>query len=234
MQSILICSEQSSFNKHLLLAIEGQFSIRTISKEYLASIRDDELSEYSLLIVHLHHADDLNCFKYFNKNKTIPLIVFDSEPTLAMAIYALELGAKGYTNAFASPKNLILAIEVVLSGNIYFPEKYMSQMVGIINSSMKINGEKEIDKESFVQKINSFLSSAFDNKDEDNKLSSLTPREKEVANCITDGMANKEIASKLNISNSTVKAHLQSIYEKLDLHDRLSMALYFKEKSNEF
>jgi DNA-binding NarL/FixJ family response regulator len=48
----------------------------------------------------------------------------------------------------------------------------------------------------------------------------LTTREVEVLNQLARGLANKEIANTMNISEYTVKAHLKSILRKLDAADR--------------
>jgi len=54
----------------------------------------------------------------------------------------------------------------------------------------------------------------------------ITPREKEIVALVTQGLRNKEIAEKLSISEQTVKNHLQNIYDKLGVSDRLELALY--------
>ena len=48
----------------------------------------------------------------------------------------------------------------------------------------------------------------------------LTPREIEVLRMIAEGLGNKEIASKLAISDHTVKFHISSIFAKLDASSR--------------
>jgi DNA-binding NarL/FixJ family response regulator len=50
--------------------------------------------------------------------------------------------------------------------------------------------------------------------------SPLTERETEVLNLLSKGLANKQIASALNISEHTVKFHVSSIYQKLDVTNR--------------
>lgn len=52
------------------------------------------------------------------------------------------------------------------------------------------------------------------------ELSVLTDRELEVLDLLAQGMTNKEIAEKLVITTNTVKRHLKSIFEKLDVHTR--------------
>lgn len=54
--------------------------------------------------------------------------------------------------------------------------------------------------------------------------SELTPRESEIVSAIREGNSNKEIASKLSISEETVKRHLSNIYAKLGITSRLELA----------
>lgn len=48
----------------------------------------------------------------------------------------------------------------------------------------------------------------------------LTPREREVMLCVSDGLSNAEIASVLVVERSTVRKHLENIYEKLSVRSR--------------
>lgn len=54
----------------------------------------------------------------------------------------------------------------------------------------------------------------------------MTPREREVIDLIAEGLANKEIASRLHIATHTVKSHVRNVMEKLTLHTRLQIAAY--------
>ena len=53
----------------------------------------------------------------------------------------------------------------------------------------------------------------------------LTQRELSVVNYLTQGLTNEEISNKLNISVHTVKAHLESAYEKLEVSNRVQAAI---------
>ena len=59
----------------------------------------------------------------------------------------------------------------------------------------------------------------------DARLRPLTPREREIAYLIAAGTRNKDIAASLQIAETTVKAHLTSIFRKLGTPDRLRLAL---------
>jgi DNA-binding NarL/FixJ family response regulator len=56
------------------------------------------------------------------------------------------------------------------------------------------------------------------------ELDVLTAREREVVELLAQGMTNKEIAAELFITTNTVKRHLKSIFEKLDVHTRSAAA----------
>lgn len=56
-------------------------------------------------------------------------------------------------------------------------------------------------------------------------LDLLTPRQREIVRLVGGGGSNKEIASRLSLSEKTVKAHLTSAFQKLGISDRLRLAL---------
>jgi DNA-binding NarL/FixJ family response regulator len=58
----------------------------------------------------------------------------------------------------------------------------------------------------------------------------LTPREQEVLALLADGLPNKLIARRLDISEKTVKAHLTRVYHQIGVTDRTQAALWAKER----
>jgi DNA-binding NarL/FixJ family response regulator len=58
----------------------------------------------------------------------------------------------------------------------------------------------------------------------------LTPRETEILGLIAEGVTNKQIARRLEISEKTVRNHLSHIYEKLQISDRSQALLYAMRK----
>ena len=61
----------------------------------------------------------------------------------------------------------------------------------------------------------------------------LTQREKEVVGLISEGLSNKEIATRLHIATHTVKSHVHNILEKLTLSSRLQIAAFARGKETE-
>ncbi|MDH4075612.1 MAG: response regulator transcription factor [Acidimicrobiia bacterium] len=59
--------------------------------------------------------------------------------------------------------------------------------------------------------------------------SGLTDRELEVLSLVGQGLANKQIARRLGISERTVKAHLTSVFQRIGVSDRVQAALWLRD-----
>ena len=56
------------------------------------------------------------------------------------------------------------------------------------------------------------------------RLAELTERERDVMQCVIDGLANKLIADQLNISVRTVEVHRARVFEKMDVKSAVELA----------
>src|SRR5215469_16413951 len=61
-------------------------------------------------------------------------------------------------------------------------------------------------------------------------LNRLSAREREVMLLVVEGLSNKKIACQLNMSESTVKVHLHSIYRKLAINNRTMLAVLVTQR----
>lgn len=59
----------------------------------------------------------------------------------------------------------------------------------------------------------------------ENRLTELTPRQKDVAGLLVQGMSNGIIARRLSVTESTVKNHLHALYRKLGVETRTQAVL---------
>lgn len=112
---------------------------------------------------------------------------------------ALQLGAKGYLLKNSNVDYLVNAIRLVAQGGTAIQPEMTSTLVAGLRQNKK---EETEEKEQ------------------------LTLREKEVLKLVSSGQSNKEIARKLDIGESTVKFHIQSILRKLNLSSRVQAAVY--------
>lgn len=62
----------------------------------------------------------------------------------------------------------------------------------------------------------------------EDRIELLTGREREILDMIARGLANKEIAARLSISEHTVKTHARSVRRKLHVHNRVQAALIYQ------
>ena len=116
-------------------------------------------------------------------------------------------------------KNLILAVEIGIDGYLTKQSKFI-ELKQAIFSLMK--GEVYIDQQVLYQ-----MRMQRDRIENDcKKLERLTKRELDVLKNLSIGMYNKEIATKLEISERTVKNHIFSIFKKLSVADRTQAALF--------
>ena len=58
----------------------------------------------------------------------------------------------------------------------------------------------------------------------ENVLAVLTDREREIMRLVSEGLSNKAIARRLNISHGTIKVHLHHMYQKLEINNRTVLA----------
>jgi DNA-binding NarL/FixJ family response regulator len=87
-------------------------------------------------------------------------------------------------------------------------------------------GEVWVDRSMMSEVLAAFTSGRGNADPEQEKIDSLTEREREVIDLIAKGMKNQQIADALFISESTVRRHLSSIFTKLDVTDRLELLIY--------
>lgn len=108
-------------------------------------------------------------------------------------------GASGVIARSAPPEAFVENVRAVISGeNGIYPEQTTQQQGGI--SGQGSSHPRPVD--------------------------TLTPRERTIISCLTQGWRNREIAQHLTITEQTVKNHLRSIYDKVGVSDRLELVLY--------
>lgn len=142
------------------------------------------------------------------KTKVIALTGYDDADLI---FRAMKIGARGYILKTMASAQLIHALDEVSQGKIYLPNVLCSKFFEYFQ-----NFEKN-------EKLNA-------KEDEENLLNYLTNREEEVLGLLTQGVTYKGVAKKLFISETTVKTHVNNIFQKLQVNDRTQAVLYAIKK----
>lgn len=130
--------------------------------------------------------------------------VFDEDEEISL----LKAGVKGCCRRGIDPESLQQVLSVTYGGGVWVTRSLLPRLV------------TELRRYAEAQHPPAEKTVAAD------KLSSLTPREKEIVRLIVGGASNKQVASALDISERTVKGHLSNVFQKLGVSDRLRLVLY--------
>ena len=117
---------------------------------------------------------------------------------------AVRRGALGVLLKDQAADVLIKAIEKVQAGEAWLDRAVMGRVLGDMRT-------KKLPQEA---------------DSEEAKIATLTHREREVLDLVSQGLKNHEIGERLFISEHTVRHHIGAIYAKLDIPDRLELILY--------
>jgi DNA-binding NarL/FixJ family response regulator len=122
----------------------------------------------------------------------------------AMHASAIELGAMGIVTTDQPGEVLIKAIRKVNAGELWLDR---TRTAGVISRLAHGRHAKDDDPDRA-------------------KIETLTRREREIVDLVSEGLKNKQIADRLSISEATVRNHLTSVLDKLDLDDRFELAVF--------
>jgi DNA-binding NarL/FixJ family response regulator len=136
------------------------------------------------------------------ESKIIFLTMSDNDEHLFAAI---RCGAKGYLLKNISPSKLIAALKSVQQGESALSR---SMTLRLMSEFARTKEPEDMGQIAFAK---------------------LTRREKEVLAELVNGKSNKEIARQFILSENTIKYHVHSILEKINLPDRKELARFGKE-----
>lgn len=192
-----------------LISLESDFDV--IATATNANIAISLIKKYQpdivLMDINMPEKDGLTAISEIEKlnlgTRVVALTGYD-DPDLIFR--AMKIGAKGYILKTMASAQLIYAIEEVNQGKIYLPSGLSSRFFEYFQKSVK-------EETSVVS-------------DAENLLSYLTQREEEVLDLLTQGITYKGVAQQLFISETTVKTHVNNIFQKLQVNDRTQAVLY--------
>src|SRR5919201_2699612 len=118
--------------------------------------------------------------------------------------HALRLGARGLVRKEQAAEVLLQAIVKVHAGEAWLERTMMAMVLDTLGRASR------------AQQLNP----------EAAKIATLTARERDIIALIGEGLRNRQIATRLRISETTVRHHLTVIFDKLEVMDRLELVVY--------
>lgn len=152
-----------------------------------------------LLDISMPNLDGLKVLQIMRDQKmSAKVLIMTAKEEPEYLLKAVDMGCDGYILKKADSASLRKAIHSVYNGEMYIEPELKSVL-----------DEKVSIRDTAVDKLND-----------------LTRREIDVLKLLAEGLFNKEIASRLNISERTVKNHVSNIFKKISVSDRTQAAVF--------
>lgn len=201
--NIMIADDHSMIREGLKQLLELDGDIKVIAEANNGKDCLEKLNTYHpdvlLLDINMPEMNGLQVLEILKERKAdIKVLVLTVHNEVEYLLKAVEIGISGYMLKDSNSSELKNAIFSIIEGEDYI----QPSLIPMLNSKLL-----EMDSDKV-------------------KLDLLTRREYEVLKLLTEGMFNKEIAMKLNISERTVKNHVSNIFKKIEVTDRTQAAVF--------
>lgn len=210
MIKLLIADDQQLIRDSLKIVLDTNETIEVVGAvsngvEVIRAVREVK-PDVILMDIRMPEMDGVQCTQIIKENhpeiKIIVLTTFDDDEYI---FSALKYGASGYLLKGISMDQLIDAIHKVYSGNAMINGDIAAKVLDMFSKMAKNDISIKVD---------------------DRAESEITESEWKVVRLVAEGMSNKEIATKLFLTEGSVRNYLSSILRKLDLRDRTQLAIW--------
>lgn len=133
------------------------------------------------------------------------VVVFSVSNHEEDVVTALKRGADGYLLKDMEPEDLLKALQQAAAGEMVLSEA----LTPVLAASLRANRATS-----------------------DRDISQLTPRERDILKLIAQGLPNKMIARRLDITESTVKVHVKHMLKKMKLKSRVEAAVWVHQSES--
>ena len=210
MIKILIADDQELLRQSLEIVLGSKENMALTGSvengmEVLDSVQQ-EMPDVILMDIRMPKMDGVQCTKVIKERypqiKIIILTTFDDDEYV---FNALKNGASGYLLKGVSVAELVSAVETVYGGQAMINPDIAATVLRLFSRMAQSDYSIQIQR---------------------NQVEELTRSEWKIVEQVGNGLSNKEIAQKLNLSENTVKNYLSNILSKLNLRDRTQLAIW--------
>lgn len=199
----IVIADDSDFVRdglRIILSMDEDFQVVGCAKNGMEAVAlcTKKKVDIILMDIQMPEMDGIEATKKIVKNSLGKVLVLTTFDDYDLVEQAIQNGAKGYLIKNHTPEKLKQMIKSLYNGVNVLDESVFEKITQRVN---KMNGN--------------FDSSLF------------TARELEIVEAVAEGLSNKDIASKLIISEGTVKNHISTILEKGNLSHRTQLAVYY-------
>lgn len=201
--NVLILEDHKIICAGLTLLIENAPTVRVVSKSQSESSNGREVNIIILSSgAELPEHSDIKRIR--RRYPSARIILFLKSKVVSGLKDLVKIGISGVVHRAHRPEMLVRAIEKVNSGQVWFARSLIGEVIN------DLTDEDRLQRKAIEQQ----------------KIKSLTKRELEVIGLIGEGLQNKEICERIFVSEATVRSHMNSIFCKLNVKDRLSLVIY--------
>jgi DNA-binding CsgD family transcriptional regulator len=197
---LFLLSKSDSLVKHIEASLPKSLDLQIIQSAKELPSKGKSAS------IFLVHADSLQepiapILDKISQNPKWLIGIASNEPLVDELLRFSAWDIKAYFNCYMADTHYRQMIKMVTGGQNWFHPQLMQEVIRRASENVRISHTQST------------------------LLEKLTRREKQIASTVAEGLSNKEISVLLGISDRTVKAHMTSIFEKLEIKDRVALAI---------
>lgn len=227
---VLLVDDESLLRSGIKLLLESHAGIKVIGEaptcQEGARIAQEYLPQVALISLTLGGKSIIGCLPgLLDQLSGTRLLILSDSTDLELHYQAVSLGAVGVVKKTDGIKTLVKAIRKVSRGEVWLDGMLTARLLDDLRRAREVSNDHHqfAPPSDAAPDLPARLSLP---PEEAAKIALLTDRELQVVDLIAEGLRNQQIASRLFISSITVRHHLSSIFSKLDVPDRLALAIY--------
>jgi DNA-binding NarL/FixJ family response regulator len=205
MAKLIVADDHPLFRNALINAISNTFVTKATVETDCFDATVQALEQHpdaDLLLLDLHMPGNCGFLGLIQLRKsfpTMPIVVISASDDQDVIRRVMNFGASAYVPKSAHPVEIGKALNAVMAGDIWLPEKYQH----LLNANPRQHEDLDLAA----------------------RIAQLTQQQYKVLYYLTEGWLNKQIAYDLHISEATVKAHMTAIFRKLGVTNRTQVVI---------